>query len=178
MSAICRRSACLGTGVLLLLGVASLPALASCVDETHEEDVKVLGPEDPSVPPGPLHRPGQPCVTCHGGSGPASQQFSIGGTVQLAIGQSMPAVGAMVSIEDITGAFGTTQTNEVGNFYITVQQWQPKYPLQPTVSLGNMTPQQMLTHIGRDGSCADCHGPTPSPTSIGPIYATPPPPPM
>jgi mono/diheme cytochrome c family protein len=84
----------------------------------------------------------------------------------------MPAANATVSIEDISGAFGTTQTNSAGNFYITVQQWQPKYPLQPQVALGSMS-QQMQTHIGRDGSCADCHGPTASSTSIGPIYITP-----
>jgi hypothetical protein len=145
--------------------------LASCVDQTHEEDVKALGPEDPAVPPGPLHRPGQPCVTCHGGSGPASQQFSIGGTVYLLKGQTMPAPNATVSIEDITGAIQTAQTNAAGNFYITVQQWQPTYPLVPTVTLGSMIPQQMSTHIGRDGSCADCHQPNTGPTSIGPIYA-------
>jgi hypothetical protein len=143
--------------------------VSSCVDETHDAEVKALGPEDPTVPPGPLHRPGQPCVTCHGGSGPASQQFSLGGTVYLVKGQTMPAANATVTIEDSTGAVGTTQTNSAGNFYITVQQWQPRYPLWPQVVLGSDT-QMMSTHIGRDGSCADCHGPTASPTSIGPVY--------
>jgi hypothetical protein len=28
----------------------------------------------------------------------------------------------------------------------------------------------MLTHVGRDGSCADCHTPTAGPTSPGPVY--------
>jgi hypothetical protein len=28
----------------------------------------------------------------------------------------------------------------------------------------------MLTHVGRDGSCADCHTATEGPTSPGPIY--------
>ncbi len=143
--------------------------LVACVDETHEEAVKALGGEDPSVPPGPLHRPGQPCVTCHGGSGPASQQFSIGGTVYANQGQGAPAVNATVSIEDITGTLQTVQTNEAGNFYITVQQWQPNDPLLPQVTLGQTT-QTMSTHVGRDGSCADCHAKTPGPTSVGPIY--------
>jgi hypothetical protein len=151
----------------LVLGAAA--CLVSCTDETHEEAVKALGPEDPNVSPGPLHRPGQPCVTCHGGSGPASQQFSIGGTVYATQGQTTPATNATVSIEDITGATGTAQTNEVGNFYLTVQQWQPSYPILPHVTLGQTT-ATMSTHVGRDGSCADCHQKQQSPTSIGPIF--------
>lgn len=158
----------------LFAGVAALGAsgLVACIDESHELAVKALGSEDPNVAPGPLHRPGQPCVTCHGGSGPASQQFSIGGTVYASQGQSAPAANAMVSIEDITGTTTTVQTNDVGNFYITVQQWQPSYPLLPRVTLGQTT-QTMSTHVGRDGSCADCHAKQPGPTSIGPIYITP-----
>lgn len=157
-----------------LAALAALGAwgLVACVDETHEEAVRALGPEDPNVAPGPLHRPGQPCVTCHGGSGPASQQFSIGGTVYATQGQTAPAANATVTIEDIAGATGTVQTNDVGNFYITVQQWQPSYPLLPRVTLGQTT-QTMSTHVGRDGSCADCHSLNPGPTSVGPIYVTP-----
>ena len=28
-----------------------------------------------------LHRPGQPCLTCHGGKGPGHVEFSIAGTL-------------------------------------------------------------------------------------------------
>jgi hypothetical protein len=151
-----------------LLGLLA-PSPAGCVDETHELAVKALGPEDPNVQPGPLHRPGQPCVTCHGGSGPASKQFSVGGTVFATKGQDAPAPNATVTIEDITGVIESAQTNEAGNFYITVQQWQPSYPILPQVTLGTTT-QTMSTHVARDGSCADCHTKPESSTSAGPVY--------
>ena len=80
--------------------VGSAAALFACVDEVHDQEVAALGPEQPGVPPGPTHRPGQPCVTCHGGSGPAHTQFSVGGTAYEVEGQPAPAVGASVVIED------------------------------------------------------------------------------
>jgi hypothetical protein len=161
-----RRAA--ATLVLGLLLAAPAP-LSGCNDETHDEQVAALGGEDPNVPPGPDHRPGQPCLTCHGGIGPAKEQFSIGGTVYAVEGQSAPAVGATVQIEDITGALGTAQSNEAGNFYITVQDWSPTYPILPQVTLGSTT-EQMTTHVGRTGSCGDCHSNPASPTSAGPVY--------
>ena len=51
-------------------------ALGACVDETHELQVQALGGEAPGVPKGPLHRPGQPCLVCHGEAGPASPSSS------------------------------------------------------------------------------------------------------
>jgi hypothetical protein len=132
-------------------------------------EVQALGGEDPSVSPGPLHRPGQPCLVCHGGIGPASLQLSIGGTVYVTRGSSTPAVGASIQIEDINGAVGVTQSNEAGNFFIVASQWQPTYPTLPQVTLGQSI-QPMTTHVGRDGSCASCHADPASPTSAGPIY--------
>jgi len=140
-----------------------------CVDPVHEDDVKALGPEDPTVPPGPDHRPGQPCLTCHGTLGPSSHQFSVGGTVYAVQGQAAPAAGATVQIEDITGSVAVAQTSQSGNFYIPVQEWSPTYPTVPQVSLGGVT-QQMNTHVGRDGSCGTCHADPPGPTSAGHIY--------
>jgi len=158
------RSVSLGAALWALL------APIACVDIVHEDEVQALGPEAPGVPPGPLHRPGQPCVTCHGGSGPGSQQLAIGGTVYAVQGESAPAVGAVVQIEDIDGHFWTVQTNEAGNFFVTTAEWQPHYPVGSIqVTLGDVT-QSMFTHVGRDGSCADCHQATPGPTSPGPIY--------
>ena len=48
---------------------AAASALAACVDESHELQVQALGAEVPGVPMGPLHRPGQPCLVCHGDQG-------------------------------------------------------------------------------------------------------------
>jgi hypothetical protein len=151
------------------LVVAPVLTMLACNDATHDEQVAALGQEDPAVPRGPDHRPGQPCLTCHGGLGPAKQQFSIGGTVYAVQGQSAPAVGATVLIEDFTGAVDTAQSNEAGNFYIQVQEWQPTYPILPQVTLGSVN-QQMTTHVGRDGSCGDCHQNPAGPTSAGLIY--------
>jgi mono/diheme cytochrome c family protein len=153
------------------VGIAAALASVSCVDEVHAQDVAALGPEASGVARGPLHRPGQPCLACHGGSGPASAQFSVGGTVYLTQGGDMPAPGTRVEIEDIDGEIWTVATNAAGNFFVTVADFAPHYPtqMQVTSSDGSIT-QQMLTHVGRDGSCADCHTPTAGPTSPGPVY--------
>jgi hypothetical protein len=143
--------------------------LVGCVDATHNEEVQALGGETPGVPRGPLHRPGQPCLTCHGGLGPASHQFSVGGTVYAVRSASAPAVGAQVQIEDINGSVYTATTNAAGNFYIPIDTWQPTYPTQMQVSLGGLS-QQMATHAGRNGSCAGCHTSPQGPTSPGAVY--------
>jgi hypothetical protein len=151
---------------VLALVVAALPA---CVDTTHDRQVQALGGEANGVAPGPDHRPGQPCLVCHGGEGPASSQFSVAGTVYAVFKASAPAVGAQVQIEDISGNAIVAPTNSAGNFYIGVGDWQPIYPIQMQVSLGPAS-QQMLTHVGREGSCATCHQSLSGPASPGPVY--------
>ena len=157
---------------------AALPALVaasaaitgtSCNDATHDMQVGALGGEAPGVPQGPLHRPGQPCLVCHGGQGPASAQFSTGGTVYTSNTSMTPASGVTITVEDINGSVGTTQSNAAGNFYIPSGTWSPTYPTLPSVTLGNTT-QSMTSHVGRDGSCAHCHTDPASPTSAGHIY--------
>lgn len=156
-------------------GVAASLASVSCVDETHNEEVAALGPEVGS--PGPEHRPGQPCITCHGGSGPAHLQLSVGGTVyQYQGGGGGGVEGATVQVEDVDGHIHTATTNSAGNFYIALSDFAPHYPTQMTVtSPDGSTSIQMLTHVGRDGSCADCHTPTAGPNSAGPVYISTPP---
>jgi hypothetical protein len=143
--------------------------LVGCEDATHDEQVQALGGETPGVPRGPLHRPGQPCLICHGGLGPASHPFSVAGTVYAVRSQSAPAVGAQVQIEDINGSLATATTNAAGNFYVPLVTWQPTYPTQMQVSLGGLS-QQMATHAGRNGSCAGCHTSPQGPTSPGAVY--------
>jgi hypothetical protein len=154
---------------MALVALVAPLALAACVDATHDEQVQALGGETPGVERGPLHRPGEPCLTCHGGIGPASHQFSVAGTVYIVRGGSDPGVGAQVQIEDITGTFFTATTNAAGNFYVPVEVWQPTYPTQLQVSLGGLS-EQMNTHVGRDGSCAGCHTSPQGPTSPGSVY--------
>ena len=144
-------------------------ALVACTDATHDDPVQTLGAEADGVPPGPLHRVGQPCLICHGGIGPASQAFSAAGSVVLVRLQSQPAVGAQVQIEDVNGSFYTVTTNAAGNFFVPASAWQPTYPTQVQVTLGSLS-QQMNTHVGRDGSCAGCHTSPQGPTSPGSVY--------
>ena len=154
---------------ILALGAMAI-VLVDCVDATHDDQVQALGGEDPAVRRGPLHRPGQPCLVCHGGEGPASGTFSVAGTVYTLAGRTDPAVGAQVLIEDITGVAFVAPTNPAGNFYITANQWNPTFPIKVQVTLGPST-EPMNTFVGRDGSCATCHSGKPGPTSAGPVYA-------
>jgi hypothetical protein len=134
-----------------LLALATALALfGACGNPAHDDAVAALGPEAPGVTPGPTHRPGQPCLTCHGGLGPASEQFSIGGTayetqrLPLADGApastSPPLVGATVQLTDSSeltdasdassgSATQTTTTNSVGNFFILESDWAPVFPI-------------------------------------------------
>jgi hypothetical protein len=141
----------------------------ACVDPVHDADVAALGPDKTS--PGPTHRPGQPCLVCHGGSGPAGLVMSAAGTVYDTQGQPAPSVGALVQVEDVDGLIATATTNSVGNFYVTASDYAPHYPTQMQVTSpdGN-TMVQMLTHSSREGSCAACHQAQPGPTSPGPVY--------
>ena len=146
-------------------------ALAACGNPIHDDAVAALGPEDPSVPQGPLHRPGQPCLTCHGGDGPGGLVFSLAGTVVDTRGAAAPAINAYVQTEDIDGNYWTVQTNAAGNFYVEADHFQPVYPVRMTVVSQDMSvSQQMQTYSARDGSCADCHAPTTGPRSAGPVY--------
>jgi hypothetical protein len=147
----------------------ALLAAAGCYDAVHDQEVGALG-SDPA-PAGPQHRPGQPCLVCHGGSGPASLQLSVGGTVYDTQGQTAPSSGTVVTIEDIDGVFFDATTNEAGNFFTTQSEFVPHYPIQMTVTSADGTVQQsMLTHSSREGSCAACHQATPGPSSPGPVY--------
>src|SRR5450432_160855 len=56
----------------MLAGTVLVCALVGCGDPVHDTAVSALGPEAPGVPKGPLHRPGQPCVLCHGPQGSAT----------------------------------------------------------------------------------------------------------
>jgi len=108
-----------------------------CGDPVHDAEVAALGPEAPGVSPGPTHRPGQPCLTCHGGQGPAGQTFVTAGTVfESQYTPSVPLLkdytpvnGGLVHLVDANGNGFDAKTNSVGNFYVTTDQWNPAFPL-------------------------------------------------
>ena len=141
--------------------------VTACVDESHELQVQALGGEAQGVSPGPLHRPGQPCLTCHGADGPSSHQFVMAGTVFAVEGERGPAPNVQVVLEDVTGSFYATTTNEAGNFYVQEGEWSPTMPVSPQIPKAR---QEMMSYVQRGGSCADCHTLTRGPTSPGPVY--------
>jgi hypothetical protein len=152
-----------------MAGVLVLCGLGACADPVHDDRVEALGGEDPNVEPGPLHRPGQPCVTCHGNKGPAESEYSVAGTVYTLLRDKQPAADVWVLLGDIKGSVFSITTNQAGNFYVEKSEWDPVYPLQVKINRGTIS-KQMFTHIGQTGSCADCHLDPPGATSPGHVY--------
>lgn len=145
------RSARLLPRLVFVLALAS-----ACYDPVHEDEVAALGGEAPGVRPGPLHRPGQRCTTCHGPDGPGSPEWSVAGTIFAVDGQSQPEVGARVIVTDRLGAERTLVTNAAGNFYVDRKEWDPSFPIRVQVESQGIT-RGMDTSIGRDGGCGRCH---------------------
>ncbi len=140
---------------------------AACADPVHDNEVSALGPEQGST--GPEHRRGQPCLTCHGGSGPASAQFAMAGTVYAVKAQDAPLSGVDVTMTDATNSVKHATTNAAGNFYVAHDAWSPSYPVHVKLSLGGFD-TVMGTHIGRDGSCGSCHFEPRGATTPGHVY--------
>jgi hypothetical protein len=141
----------LGAGLLL-------PALAAaCSDPVHDTAISALGDENPNIPVGEYHRAGQPCVTCHTASGPASSYpFALGGTVFAIAGPAVGVENAYVAMTDTLGSSYIAKTNCVGNWYVTKAQWDPAFPIFVRVYKDGLS-RTMQGQIGRERSCANCH---------------------
>ena len=152
----------------IMLGLVLVGAtIAACADPVHDNEVAALGPEQGGT--GPEHRRGQPCLVCHGGSGPASAQFAMAGTVYAVKGQDAPLANVDVTLTDATNSVKHATTNRAGNFYVSHDNWSPIYPVHVKLSLSGFdTP--MTTHIGRDGSCGSCHFEPRGADSPGHVY--------
>jgi hypothetical protein len=156
--------------VLLPILLAAL-AGAGCDDPVHDALVASLGPENPAVPPGPLHRPGQPCLACHDGTGPASMTMIFGGTAYEYYNQTAPLVAAQMSFTDSSmGPPFVTTTNCAGNFWVQATDWTPTFPVDVELFYGGFSPEKMRSHIGRAYSCASCHTGTQSSTTVQQVY--------
>lgn len=151
-------------GALLVLSVAGAAA-SSCANPVHTDAVNAQGGDATGdfdgISPGPTHRAGQQCLVCHGGDGPGPD-FAFAGTIYATRGQSAVAVGAKVTITDHAGTKHDLIANEVGNFYITKDDWDPLLPADVVVSWtdpATNTPglNRMLSHIGGNGGCGFCH---------------------
>ena len=149
--------------------LAAAAFASGCDNPVLDDKVAALGPEDPNVPVGPLHRPGQPCVACHQDGGPAALQFSFGGTVYQDEVTKKALSAALVVLTDANGKHKEAETNCVGNFYVEAVDFQPTFPVHVELVYGGMT-ATMLSHIGIDGSCADCHTGKDSPMSANHVY--------
>ena len=151
----------------LALSLIASVAVASCLDPVHSDAVDALGPEAPGVRTGPTHRPGQPCLTCHGGDGPGPD-FAVAGTVYETRNGTAPLPSVTVLLRDATGTTRATLTNSAGNFYITSREWSPAYPMYAELHYGDLT-ATMVTRIGRNGGCAECHR-SGGQTTMPPVY--------
>ncbi len=165
---------------VVALGLGAL--FVSCSDPVRDQAIDRLGGEDPSVPQGPEHRPGQPCVLCHSDGGPASDfKFAIAGTIfESNSPDSMGAEGVQVLFIDASSATRTYDTNAAGNFFIPESDWPDlTFPFRVGL-LKDGKPVPMMSVVNREGSCNYCHRPVPgSPyalpnedprSSIGQVY--------
>lgn len=149
--------------------VALLVGAAGCEDPVRQSAIAALGPEDPRVRPGPLHRPGQPCLLCHDHENTNGALFSVAGTVYVDPRAQVPAADVDVVLVDSDGHAFTAKTNCAGNFFVTERELLVHYPLWVSLSAGPDSPQ-MESPIYREGSCAACHTSPAGPTSAGPVY--------
>ncbi|MDB4933871.1 MAG: hypothetical protein JWP87_843 [Labilithrix sp.] len=149
--------------------VAMAPTELAACDPVHEDATAALGDEAPGVQKGPLHRPGQPCTTCHDGALGNPPKFSVAGTVYIDELGAQAASNAVVSLTDSTGKKHDATTNTAGNFYLRPGEFTPSYPMKVSVAYSGIN-VTMTSEIGRAGSCADCHTHPAGPTSAGLIY--------
>ena len=136
---------------------------SSCFNPVHSDEVAALGDEVSGVRTGPTHRPGQPCLVCHGGSGPASPEFEIAGTLyEYRDVPSGGVEGVAVRLTDVTGKVVQLTSNRAGNFYLEKDRETLYYPLMVELNDSRITDapagvKSMITTVGRNGGCAFCH---------------------
>lgn len=147
-----------------------LALVASCADPVPQMQIDALGPEDPAVLPGALHRPGQPCLYCHGDSGFAPR-FTVAGTIYRTPAAAQVVGGVEVQLFDSSHRAYVTYTNCAGNFFVSPQEFQPIFPLWVSiVSAGQGLDNDMESPMNKDGNCGSCHQPTKSPMSAGIVF--------
>jgi hypothetical protein len=159
--------------LLVLLVLVALPAACdtlalSPIDPEREAARARLGPENPAVPIGPLHRPGQPCVVCHAAGGDA-EAYTVAGTIYRDNLSLVALADVDVVLVDGRNQTFTAQTNCAGNFYVRPAQFTPTPPLWVSLRLGTDV-VDMESPIQREWSCAGCHSDPAAPASAGPVF--------
>jgi hypothetical protein len=150
-------------------------ALGGCLGTSPDDRARAeLGPAEDGDEE---HRPGQPCLACHGEDyHPGEAVFAIAGTVYLTAdtpdGDGLE--GATVAVLDAAGREFTARTNRAGNFMVEVREglgapeqrdrgrllipWAPTFPVSVAVGRDGVEEDRaMETLIWREGSCAGCH---------------------
>ncbi len=152
-----------------VLGAALLSApLVGCFDPAQDGVVDSLGPEAAGVPPGPLHRPGQPCVLCHSEAGDAPP-FSMAGTVYVDADSLTPIDDVTVTFIDVFGQTFSTTTNCAGSFFLRPSDYSWEGPIWVSLQRDEVL-REMETPIFRDGSCTGCHDDPVGPASAGHVF--------
>ena len=155
------RGSLVGLGIIALLS-------GGCEDPVRQEQLAALGPEAANVPPGPLHRPGQPCLLCHEPMGLASP-FTVAGTVFQTLAESPPVGGVEVRLIDAARRSFVAYTNCVGSFFVTPSEYEPVLPLWVSLS-GQGLNIAMESPMHKDGDCGFCHQSKKSPFSAGRVF--------
>lgn len=164
----------------------ALVALVGCDNPVPDARIELLGPEDPSVPQSDIHRPGQPCLLCHGVYKGAEPEMSVAGTVYGYAFDTGDSKADPVPVKDViielSDSFGNTpptppKTNCAGNFYLTKDEWNPSFPLRVAIRYpvpGDEDGERvsMGTRISREGSCGSCHAGPPNQGSPGWVFCT------
>jgi hypothetical protein len=157
--------------------VLCLVAASGCSDPVRSGKIDALGGETAGVPPGPLHRPGQPCVLCHGGDGPGGAVFSFAGTVYQDPMNTKPLSDAIVRLIDSNGKKHDAATNCAGNFFVMRSDYAPSFPVWTKVIFGKQGADPVSVNMGsaiyREGSCAACHGDPASTEETGHVFWAP-----
>lgn len=163
--------------LVLLLTVG----LGACLAVSPEEAAAIaLGDTDHHLggEPSELHRPGQPCLVCHGrGYHPGEVIFDVAGTVYATPDASRGLAGARVTLTDGEGREVSTRTNRSGNFMFveggggdddegTRIPFRLAWPLLVRVTHGDVV-REMESPIWREGSCAHCHARDAGEASVG-----------
>jgi hypothetical protein len=155
--------------LLRLAALAAAAALTGCPSPVQDDLIAELGSEPGE--PSELHRPGQPCLACHGEYVGEEPILVVAGTVYATPVDAVAAPGVRVELTDATGSKIEKTTNEAGNFLVEQGEWEPVFPLRAVVECtmpdGRVRRNVMGTRIERDGSCAGCHADE-APSQLGP----------
>lgn len=157
-----------GRGATLWRLVLVAALAGGCQDPVRQEQIDKLGPEAPGVLPGPLHRPGQPCLLCHELAGLAPR-FTAAGTVFQTPAKQQPVGGIQVQLIDAARRWFVAYTNCAGNFFVMPQEFEPVMPLWVSLS-GQSLHIDMESPMNKDGDCGTCHQGTKSPSSAGYVF--------